>query len=483
MTFQGSVLLPSQEALIQRMHHVASYSDQLLVLSGVSGSGKTTLVTGLATDFDESNAAFVICPMHADNAEIRRKILVQLISSPIFDDDIPLADTLLRLASTQTKPLHIIIDDAHLLPKALWAECIILNQIQCAGKNIAVTLTVPPAFLADLLPQLPEQLRRQILPISIEPLTMPEREALYQTLLRYSDQNPFTPREIVRSQLEKQTGTPQEVVNLLDKALHSAPEKTSSWMKYKAVMVTAVSMLLTLGIWLGVTQPFSEEQALEAATYPAIDSPAFLSYGQKVLTPYFTLRAEQLKLAAETAKVIEIETAEEAKTEQAVDPLSEFHGEAPHPMPDDAAFVSVGEVSSKSFGEDKPPEDTEPQAKAAQTQPATIDAAKVDKPVAKAGLDTQKPLKGYTIQIASVAQLDTLRATLKSIEHLEGVRVAQHKQRWVVLVGNYSSSKSASNAAAQLVKEYRFEQPWVRKWADLKDYQLEESLPNREISE
>ncbi|MDT3281030.1 AAA family ATPase [Shewanella scandinavica] len=482
MTFQGSVLLPSQEALIQRMHHVASYSDQLLVLSGVSGSGKTTLVTGLATDFDESNAAFVICPMHADNAEIRRKILVQLISSPIFDDDIPLADTLLRLASTQTKPLHIIIDDAHLLPKALWAECIILNQIQCAGKNIAVTLTVPPAFLADLLPQLPEQLRRQILPISIEPLTMPEREALYQTLLRYSEQNPFTPREIVRSQLEKQTGTPQEVVNLLDKALHSAPEKTSSLVKYKAVMVTAVSMLLALGIWFGVTQPFSEEQALEAATYPAIDSPAFLSYGQKVLTPYFTLRAEQLKLAAETAKVIEIETAE-AKTEQAVDPLSEFHGEAPHPVPDDAALVSVGEVSSKSFGEDKPPEETKSQAKVAEIQPVTAATAKVEKPITKVFFDTQKPLKGYTIQIASVAQLDTLRSTLKSIEHVEGVRVARHKQRWVVLVGNYSNSKSASNAAAQLVKEYHLDQPWVRKWADLKDYQLEESLPNREISE
>ena len=318
MTFQGSVLLPSQEALIQRMHHVASYSDQLLVLSGVSGSGKTTLVTGLATDFDESNAAFVICPMHADNAEIRRKILVQLISSHIFDDDIPLADTLMRLASTQTKPLHIIIDDAHLLPKALWAECIILNQIQCAGKNIAVTLTVPPAFLADLLPQLPEQLRRQILPISIEPLTMPEREALYQTLLRYSDQNPFTPREIVRSQLEKQTGTPQEVVNLLDKALHSPQEKTSSWMKYKAVMVTAVSMLLALGIWLGVTQPFSEEQALETATFPAIDSPVFLSYGQKILAPYFALRADQLKFAAVPVTVNEIETSK-AKTEPAVD--------------------------------------------------------------------------------------------------------------------------------------------------------------------
>lgn len=170
MTFQGQVLLPSQEALIQRLHHVASYSDQLLVLVGGQGSGKTTLLTALATDFDDSNAALVICPMHADNAEIRRKILVQLMSSPIFDDEIPLAETILRVAQNQSKPLHIIIDDAHLLSKELWAECIILNQIQCAGQRIAVTLTVPPAFLADLLPQLPDSLRRQILPISIEPL-------------------------------------------------------------------------------------------------------------------------------------------------------------------------------------------------------------------------------------------------------------------------------------------------------------------------
>lgn len=133
MTFQGQVLLPSQEALVERLHHVASYSDQLLVLVGAHGSGKTTLLTALATDFDESNAALVICPMHADNAEIRRKILVQLVSSPIFDDEISLAETILRVAPKQSKPLHIIIDDAHLLSKELWAECIILNQVQCAG--------------------------------------------------------------------------------------------------------------------------------------------------------------------------------------------------------------------------------------------------------------------------------------------------------------------------------------------------------------
>ena len=479
MTFQGSVLLPSQEAIIQRMHHIASYSDQLLVLSGVSGSGKTTLVTGLTTDFDESNAAFVICPMHADNAEIRRKILVQLISSPIFDDDIPLADTLLRLASTQTKPLHIIIDDAHLLPESLWAECIILNQIQCAGKNIAVTLTVPPSFLADLLPQLPEQLRRQILPISIEPLSMPEREALYQTLLRYSDENPFTPREIVRSQLEKQTGTPQEVVTLLEKALHHLPEKVSSWKQYKTIIIAAVSVLLALAIWLGVTQPFSKRPALETVTFPAIDSPAFLSFGQQVLAPYFTLRAERLK-KAEIEKVLNIA---EVKADQVVDPLSQFHGEAPNAEPDAAALTHIGEVSSKSFTENNPVEDSAPPAKITDVQPLTSGAEKVSRRISKAVFDTKKPTKGYTIQIASVTQIDTLRTTLNSIGNVEGVRIARYKQRWVILVGNYSNSKLASNAATQLVKTYHLDQPWVRKWADLKDYRLQESLPSREISE
>lgn len=477
MTFQGSVLLPSQEALIQRLHHIASYSDQLLVLSGTRGSGKTTLVTGLATDFDESNAALVICPMHADSAEIRRKILVQLISSPIFDDDIPLADTLLRVAGTQTKPLHIIIDDAHLLPKALWAECIILNQIQCAGKNIAVTLAVLPEFLADLLSQLPESLRRQILPVSIEPLTIPEREALYQTLLRYSDQNPFTPREIVRSQLEKQTGTPQEVVALLDLALHSQPEKPPVWMKYKASMLAAVSMLLAFVIWLGIMQPFSVEKAPVTATYAAIDSPAFLSHGQRVLAPYFSQRAERLKLALESAQSLQAEDVVD-------DPLSEFHGEAPHPAPDDSALVSVGEASSKSFVGDEELADTElkVQAKMEDVQ-STSTALTEELQSTSAVLDVPKPVKGYTIQIATVSQLETLRSMLKRVEGVEGIRVAQYKRRWVVLVGHYSSSQLAQDAAAQLVKLYRLDQPWIRKWADLKEYRLEESLPNREISE
>ncbi|MBW0296399.1 AAA family ATPase [Shewanella xiamenensis] len=467
MTFQGQVLLPSQEALIQRLHHVASYSDQLLVLVGGQGSGKTTLLTALATDFDDSNAALVICPMHADNAEIRRKILVQLMSSPIFDDEIPLAETILRVAQNQSKPLHIIIDDAHLLSKELWAECIILNQIQCAGQRIAVTLTVPPAFLADLLPQLPDSLRRQILPISIEPLSLPEREALYQTLLRYSDQNPFTPRDIVRAQLEKQTGTPQEVVTLLELALHGQSEKKSVWVHYKVAVLGLCSLLITFLIWFGLAQPFSDEPVLDVVTYPALDSDEFLAHGQRILTPYFKQREESL------AQFLLSQAALQA------DPLAGFHGETPAEN-ESAITQPIDEATSKA----------ENNVATASNNTSHEDIAKNDnvhpaKNITAASITNVKtrPTSGYTIQIATVSQRDTVESLLKKLHSVPDIRVAKYKQFWVVLVGQFSDSQSAQQAAAELVKQYRLSQPMIKKWAELGGYQLQDALPSGEISE
>ncbi|MFT6258023.1 MAG: DamX protein, partial [Cellvibrionaceae bacterium] len=49
MTTPGLLLLPTQEALIQRLQHIASYSEQLLVICGDNGSGKSTLTAALAS--------------------------------------------------------------------------------------------------------------------------------------------------------------------------------------------------------------------------------------------------------------------------------------------------------------------------------------------------------------------------------------------------------------------------------------------------
>ncbi|QYJ78626.1 AAA family ATPase [Shewanella acanthi] len=498
MTFQGQLLLPSQEALIERLHHVASYSDQLLVLSGASGSGKTTLATALATDVDDANVALVICPMHAEDAEIRRKILVQLVSSPIFDDETPLAETILRVAPNQSKPLHIIIDDAHLLSKELWAECIILNQIQCAGRRIALTLTVPPAFLAELLPQLPDSLRRQLLPVNVEPLTLPEREALYQTLLRYSDQNPFTPRDIVRGLLEKQKGTPREVVELLELALHGSEAAPSFWQRYRFAFVGAASLLVTLIIWLLLASPEADKQISEQVTYPALDSPQFLRHGEQILQPYFSEREVAF------AKAL----ADEAALKE--DPLANFHGEEPQSEGDVATAAIIGEASLKGDSAEQTQIEevntNSAQTDNTQTQKVQAESTQIEKAdenaisssdvvstMTQAQGDelssvhpltvtlSDKPSVGYAIQVSTVQKLSTAQALAKKINTVADVRITKYKQFWVVFVGQYSDKQSAEKAATELDTRYHLSQPLIKNWADLGNYALEETFPHREI--
>jgi DamX protein len=242
LTTSGLLLLPTQEALVQRLQHITSYSEQLLVLCGEKGAGKSTLTAALASELEDYNSALIVCPQHADSAEIRRKILVQLISAPIFDDERPLMDTVLRIQSSLKKPLHIIIDDADYLPKDIWAECILLSQIQCAGKSVAVTMTVEPNFWRTLMADLTDETRSLLLQVTIEPLPSAERDGLYQSLLLRSQKTPFIPREIIHKQLEKQNGTPKEVVDLLTLALE-APAVDAQKQSFSAKVATYFAVI------------------------------------------------------------------------------------------------------------------------------------------------------------------------------------------------------------------------------------------------
>ncbi|WP_350639740.1 hypothetical protein, partial [Psychrobacter sp. CAL606-MNA-CIBAN-0158] len=80
-----------------------------------------------------------------------------------------------------------------------------------------------------LVAELTDDIRARLLPVTIEPLSVPERDGLYQSLLLRSEQAPFIPREIIHKQLEKQQGTPAEVVQLLALALEEPQTEKPSW--------------------------------------------------------------------------------------------------------------------------------------------------------------------------------------------------------------------------------------------------------------
>ncbi|WP_065188419.1 ATP-binding protein [Shewanella woodyi] len=462
MTFKDSILLPSQENLLQRLQHVSLYGQQLLVVTGQNGSGKTRLITSLINELDDFSSALVLCPKHCDNSEIRRKILVQLLTDPVFDDETPLAETLLRFADSLPQSCFIVLDDAHHLSIELIAECIVLSQLSIAGKSISITLTSTEEFFYHLVEQLPETQQDNLLSINIEPLTAQEKEALYYTLLSRSEQAPFTPREIVRAQLEKQSGTPQEVVNLLELALHGKEVEVPKSAKYKWIISITLLLLLSLGAYLLLPKEARDEKISSPAKL-VLDSSSEMNwlanYGKNLLEADFSAEKKEGKaelISSNTASVDSTLTQQAASTEPQSEP------DKGKMVDESTSLVNHDEVEVfKGLGEIK-----------SSQLPHKVNVEPKIEPIA---------LKGYTLQLASVKKQESLDNLLKRFSDESDVKVARYGEFWVVLLGEFSDINLARIKSKQMVNKYQLTAPWIRQWKDLSGYKVQDSIPARDI--
>lgn len=467
MTTPGLLLLPTQEALVQRLQHIASYSEQLLVICGSNGSGKSTLTAALASELDDYNSALIICPQHADSAEIRRKILVQLISAPIFDDERPLMDTILQVQSSLKKPLHIIIDDADLLPKDIWAECILLSQIYCAGKPVAVTMTITPSFWHTLVADLTDDTREKLLPVTIEPLSVAERDGLYQSLLLRSQQTPFIPREIIHKQLEKQQGTPAEVVELLALALEEPEIDKPSWhfLTKLSVFLAAISVCVAIGfvvnrlssnpIVTSMQPTLTVKESLEREKA----NQYLIEYANNILNVYLSNR--QLKLTTPDVEQPDNLLVESQNIVDASDVVIDDFSISEKSAADNYTDVQVNSsIKGLSFDGQLP----------------KVQVNVVDKPsnIVEKNITQQMKMKGFTLQLASVNDKASLTPILAKLVPESQIFIMSNKQRYVLFLGDFDDKVVASTKAKMLQEKYGLAEPWVRNWADLSDYKLQD---------
>lgn len=450
------LLLPSQEALIQRLTHLASYGQQLVLLRGAKGSGKTSLLTALANELDNRNLSLVSCPQHVSEQEIRRKIIMQLLPDPLFDDEVSLADTLLRFTANLQQPIHILIDDADNLPLPLWAELLLLTQIHCAGYPITVTASVSTSFAQQLQRQLPAAQRALLLAIAIPALNMAEREGLYQTLLTRSQQHTFTPRKIIGPKLAEQSGTPAEVLALLDLALHGTPAESRKfpWQKW---VLSSLGVLLLGGMlaWYLLRANVPLPAVPQSQPVLAQVSP-LLSYAERILHPDVAppltglalLEALPPPVTADVALNAEPSAGNAALREEDSDLLQDARS---------VADVATAEVANSQPATSATIVGTEAAAKADAA--ASADTADV----------TVLPHSGYTLQLVSVKS----RASLQPIlAQLTGERfiICRNRHWWVVLVGDFKRRQDANAAIKQLAAK-GFNEPWLRAWKDIQDYQ------------
>lgn len=487
MVATEELLLPSQEALLQRLQHLACYGQQLVLLQGQAGAGKTRLLTALANVLDEHNLALVSCPQHADAAEIRRKLLIQLLPDPLFDDEQPLADTLLRYLGEMRKPIHILIDDADNMPLALWAECLLLTQLQARGEPITLTCSVSPEFAEQLQLQLPKAQKQQVLPVKLEPLSLVEREGLYQTLLTRSAVHTFTPRAIVVKQLERQQGTPAEVLALLELALNGEPPRPRVF-PWKTILISSLAVLISLALlsWylLRSTEPLPElpksALVLEHSTSPLsqfAERWLDIDRDQEALstTPVY-VRLEQVQSQlTEPQAVLEQINDQHVETQVVTARAPESESEL---LSDAKAILDVQTAPVTTPVTQKP--QVKEAAKASQdTKPQEVQNKSELEQEPSAGV---LPTQGYTLQLVSLKRESSLTAFMAKLKKVENVRVAKHKDWWVVLVGEYASKQEAIEAGKVLQQTLGLSQPLVKSWQSLQHYRLQAGLSNSEIS-
>ncbi|MFV7772251.1 AAA family ATPase [Shewanella marisflavi] len=476
MTFQTAILLPSQESLLHRLQHVVLYGQQLTVLTGDAGSGKTTLTTALVDALDEVSSALVVCPQHVDSAEIRRKILVQLLTEPLFDDEVPLPETLLRLVDALPSHSHIVLDDAHYLPLELWAECIVLSQLTLPGKQLSLTLTTPVEYFNQILAQLPDSQRPLLLPMAIAPLTEAEREGLYYSLLHRSEETPFTPREIVKEQLLKQQGMPAEVVSLLYLALHGDPHETSQRSWQRNVFICVCFTLLLLGSYWMFAESDEASIIPSQQTVSAVRASEFnQAYGKHLLSGYFAAKS----------RVASVEATEPIETDTALQQESKTVSEIPEPPSEEviAAEELVDQVvepateQALAFNEESESRVNERVETFAVTPPAEPQEALKS---ALSSPEAEHP-QGFTLQLATVKNIDSLKQTIAKLPDANQVQIARYKAYWVLLYGQYADREQGKQAALNLSQQAQLPSPWVRAWADLSGYQLQQGSASSEI--
>ncbi|BAJ03976.1 AAA family ATPase [Shewanella violacea] len=479
MTFKDSILLPSQETLVQRLQHVSLYGQQLIFVTGSRGSGKTRLVTSLVNELEEFSSALVTCPKHCDSSEIRRKILIQLFSEPVFDDEIPLSETIFRLLSSMPQASFIVLDDAHYLPMELVAECIVLSQLRLPGKTISLTLTCDQDFFDELESQLPLAQKETLLSINIDPLLMPEREALYYTLLSRSDQDPFTPREIVRAQLEKQAGTPQEVVNLLELSLNGNTEVVvaNKWPKSVMLGISVIFVLLFGCYYLFSPSEVVATSSAERTVIEPVSKPSPLSqYGERILAGYFVLH-QRLVEDKEDTQVPESEELTEIITE-ALDKENPDSQVQISEEQSQATTVSVNTIA------DTETSSVETFARLEEFKLTEIESTELRESDADLAVERVKEMRtftGYTIQLASVREIKSLNNLLAMIEDEQDIQLARHGDRWIILLGHFKTLAIANKKSSGLMKKYGLKSPWIRAWKDLVEYELEEGLTTNDI--
>ena len=411
-------LLTSQEDILARLVHNINYGDGLVVLSGEKGSGRTTIAISLLEELDVYNQALITCPEHMKLTEVRQKIVEQLFVNPLFNEDDPLPDTLLRLANGRSQSMLIIFDDASSLSSDIVEEVLLLSHLQSQGIRLRVMFVTHTERALELKQKLPKKYGCQVLIFDVPLLSDKESADLYQRLIARTTVQPPVSLGAVHRYLNKTEQTPAQVIEVVQFALHTPEILTQNkGLLFYFLSGSLIFILLAFfGAWIWLMDLRDDVQ--------------------------------------QDIKKIEVLTSDEQPIEKfKPEPLE--HTEEETNLPADPVINNpVDDEQTETLGYLEPPQLLEDHFK-------------------RENYKATWPSLGYTVQIASVKNLDSLSSTWFELNERSDLFLFKRSNRFILMMGRYQNMEEAQKAVMELGLD---DTTWIRRWSSIDLHRMERML-------
>ncbi|MFL9813402.1 AAA family ATPase [Stutzerimonas sp. VN223-3] len=468
----GFKFFPAQrKPVLGQLHHLARYSQLLLVVTGPEGSGKTLVRQALvASSNKQSVQSVVISPQETTDSNIVLQQIAQALGSPSADFDSIMAQ-IIQLALTGQE-VYLLVDDAERLTGAAVETLLRLAQGNPEGRP-HVFLFGEHSLVARLEALVEGEERFHV--IALQPYE--EEETLEYMMLRLegagSSLDCFSEEQIARIH-ENSGGWPGAINQvardeLIDAMQHSkGARKSAGWswplpMKHLLALAAVLCVVVIAFLMRDAgDQPVPATTSLPLGTGSAETSPkgeeaagAGVSVGDS--TPGDTQSQPEQPIIREplaAAGNAELDESSESAPEEPATP-----DEQVAPAQDASGSSAVQNPPSEPAAPAEAPREPERQI---VTKPAAAGAS-------AATWYTSQPGTNYLVQVLGTRTRSNAEALVKQHGNSYRYFVKQHegKPLYVVTHGNFANRSAALEAIKALPTSLKAGKPWARSFASV----------------
>ncbi|MCQ4273401.1 AAA family ATPase [Pseudomonas kuykendallii] len=494
-----------RKPVLGQLHHLARYSQLLLVVSGPEGSGKTLLRQALVASTNKQSVLSVV--VSARGAEDAASLLRQVAQGLGMQaaDSRSIQSQVVQLGLTGQE-VYLLVDDAEALKPDALEALLALAQGNADGRA-HVFLFGEPSLIARL-DELGDGGEECFHVIELQPYEEEETRAYLARRLEGAGQGieVLSDDQIadIHAQSEGWPGAINQVARetLIEAMLAQRGSGKRAGFAFKLpkkhLLALVVVFVGVLAAWLmqgqgsktpgdpapGVVQAPQDQaagtpagQAQQGASQEGNPAVEFSGSSQPLPLP----------LVGEAQPVIRSPLAQAAATEDGDETAAEVPGPAPLPEPGAAAPIAavpappvaaappVVTAPTASPAPVTQPKSTPPAAPAA-TKPAAPATAKLDKPAAVAtaaapGADWYRaqPATAFTVQILGSASESSAQAFVRANgdQYRYFKKVFQGKPLYVVTYGSFPSRTAAQAAIKTLPAKVQAGKPWPKTFASI----------------